>query len=384
MIPDTNEIRKLRYDVAKAMELDMSTIPAGVNISTMTLHAKLNTKFYFSNIHKYMIKTPTGIVNVNKENNKKRTRQKQQDKIQDKQQDKQQDNLENKLKDNLENKLNEQVKSKVNTKSTKNVNSAYSKKNKKSTNSFLNQVTTSVYVSSKEKKPVSVKIFNNGSLHFTGCKCVNDFVEATYRLFRECRKTVGVMKDGKIDDVTFAENINDLRPRNIYGLKVNMINFKFNVPFNIDRPKLAVLLKSDGYNVKFDSNDHAGVKIKFIENNKKITIFVFEQGKIIIILGNQGFKRMQGAHDFIYKYLLDNYETIVRQDDIINSSILKYMADADVPKIKINNDNVDDENNNINNNNNNNNNDDIKNDDNKDDINHMKTMDNIQTQFQKR
>ena len=75
----------------------------------------------------------------------------------------------------------------------------------------------------------------------------------------------------------------------------------------------------------YDSNGHAGVKIKYISLKNKITIFVFESGSIIIILGNQGFTKIQEVYDFIYKYLLENYEAIVKNDDYAKVIIQKYI-----------------------------------------------------------
>ena len=104
-----------------------------------------------------------------------------------------------------------------------------------------------------------------------------------------------------------------------------MINCNFVVPFKINRPKLQILLKTDDYNAEYDSNGHAGVKIRYVSIKQKITIFVFESGSIIIILGNQGFSRINEVYTFIYKYLLENYDVIVKDDNLTNSSILKYL-----------------------------------------------------------
>ena len=105
-----------------------------------------------------------------------------------------------------------------------------------------------------------------------------------------------------------------------------MINCIFKVPFTIDRPKLHILLKNDNYTAVYDSNGHAAVKIKLMDK-KKITIFIFESGSIIIILGNQGFDKICYVHNFIYRYLLENYEYIVKNDTLITESIINFMCD---------------------------------------------------------
>ncbi len=272
MILDTEKIDQLRLVIRTTLELNNVDIPEDIKISTMTLEAKLNTRFYPWNIYRYIRRSDDGIIVVKENRDKK-------------------------------------------NKKAKNKN--------KQSEVFLNQVTLSIMVS-KKKKPVSVKIFNSGTIHFTGCVCADDLLESVYKLCLECRRYVAVIdKNGKIKDIKFAKDTEMLRVENLFDFKVDMINCIFVVPFKIDRPKLQVLLKSDGYNATYDSNGHAGVRIKYVSIKKKITIFVFESGSIIIILGNQGFKKINEVYGFIYKYLLENYDVIAKNDEFANSSILK-------------------------------------------------------------
>ena len=55
-------------------------------------------------------------------------------------------------------------------------------------------------------------------------------------------------------------------------------------------------------------------------------MLVFEQGSIIIILGKQGFKRINEMYNFIYKYLLENYSNIVKNDNIAWEIINNYIT----------------------------------------------------------
>lgn len=271
---DSQKINNLRKMIDQTLELDTVEIPHDIKISTMTLEAKLNTRFYPWNIYKYIRRSTDGILIGNENRDKK-------------------------------------------NKKAKNKN--------KQSEVFLNQVTISIIVS-KKTKPVSVKIFNSGTIHFTGCVCADDLLEAVYKLCIECRREIAIIdKNGKIKDIKFAKNIDELKVENLFGFKVDMINCIFVVPFKIDRPKLQGLLKIDGFDATYDSNGHAGVRIKYISVKKKITIFVFESGSVIIILGNQGFARINEVHTFIYKYLLENYCTISKNDNITTSSILKYL-----------------------------------------------------------
>ena len=304
---DLSKIEAMRGKIKSTLELDNIDVPQEIKISTMTLQAKFNTRFNPSNIYRYIIRSEDSIVGVVKENRNKNKKNKKKEKA-------------------------EQIAEDMDAEYMKNEKANRSRdKSKKSKNKqsevFLNQVTVSIKVSNKEK-PVSVKIFNSGTIHFTGCMCIDNLLEAAYKLCIECRRHIAVFdKNRNIIDIKFADNIDELRIEKLHDFKVNMINCIFVVPFNVDRPKLQTLLKSDGHKSSYDSNGHAGVKVKYVSTGKKINIFVFESGSIIIILGNQGFNRINEIHTFIYKYLLENYEIIVKDNEIITSSIKKYMDD---------------------------------------------------------
>ena len=63
-----------------------------------------------------------------------------------------------------------------------------------------------------------------------------------------------------------------------------MINCGFFVPFKIDRPKLHVIMKSDQYNASFDSNAHAGVKIKYLNgigSSKEILVLLLVSPRLM-------------------------------------------------------------------------------------------------------
>ena len=128
-----------------------------------------------------------------------------------------------------------------------------------------------------------------------------------------------------------------------------MINSNFSVPFRIDRPRLYNNLVADGHTARYDSNKHASVILLF---KKGVTLFVFESGTIIIIIGNSnniGFQPIVDAFNFIYRYLLENYEVVVKDDNITNSSILRYIDEHKLNQKQIDivepliEDNIDDE-----------------------------------------
>lgn len=329
---DTKEIKRLKKKIRENLDLTGVTIPEEIKISTMTMDAKLDVKFNVQNIYRYIRKSKDSIVRI-----KKIKAQPQKEKKVTK------------------------------LKKRKNV-TEFDKKSKKSSIKFLNQVTVFVRVSQKPAdRPVSVKIFGNGTLHYTGVINIASLIEATQKICEECKRKRAIFvekKDSKgniirkVKTITFADDPSKLTVSGLHDFAVTMINCNFGVPFRVDRPKLLVSLTSDAYNASFDSNGHSAVKVKYAiknpesfskgirireeddlgKNEKRVTIFVFESGKIIIILGNQGFRPINEVYTFIYKYLLENYDIIVKDDELTDSSIREYLEESeykdkvDVPK----------------------------------------------------
>lgn len=151
---------------------------------------------------------------------------------------------------------------------------------------------------------VNVKVFQNGSLHITGSRTVEDIKIPLQKLVNE-------IKD---NNIKILENIDNLEYGNIQILMINTdfkifkdVEHKSN--FAIKRRTLHTILIND-YNMiaRFDPSTYPGVKIEYWWNNannvrdasthydirnvkskanvkdgiKKITIAVFESGSILI------------------------------------------------------------------------------------------------------
>lgn len=325
------QFEAIKEKVRKQLDLEGVTIPEDVAISTMTMDAKLDVEFNPTNIYKYITISTSGIIKINPlDKEKKRKRKRRQD----------------------------QKNKRINDTILKKKNSSQVSKKRKNGEEFLNQVTVYVTVSGKdEDHPVSVKIFRNGTLHFTGIKTIMCLLEAVYKICEECkiRRAITVKKvdengnvTRKIKTITFVDDPSKLNIENLYDFAVSMINCNFTIPFRIDRPKLLTCLTTDGYNATYDSNGHSGVNIKYLINNpesygksikfrnandlgkngERVTIFIFESGSVIIILGNQGFRPISEVYSFVYKYVLENYDIIVKDDELTDESIREYIEDS--------------------------------------------------------
>jgi hypothetical protein len=333
---NTTEIGLLEQKVRENLDLVGVTIPEEIRISTMTMDAKIDVKFNATNIYKYMRTSKDAIVRI-KANTKKPK--------------------ETKNKMQIESRNPKTSNSKAELAYKERLNNGGKEKKKKNSEEFLNQVTVYVNVSQKEK-PVSVKIFECGTLHYTGVVSIASLLEATYKICEECKRSRSMLVETrnpdksitrKIEKIDFVDDVDKLNIHNLYDFAVSMINCNFKVPFKVDRPKLLVNMVSDGYNAAFDSNGHSAVNIKYKvknsesmsravrvrdtddlgKNEARVTIFVFEPGSIIIILGNQGFRPIDEVYTFIYKYLLENFDTIAKNDELTDSSIREYLEESE-------------------------------------------------------
>jgi TATA-box binding protein (TBP) (component of TFIID and TFIIIB) len=278
------KINKIIKDTIDNLELYKK--PDDVSISTMTIVCRINTKFICKNIAKYIDLSQDTILSV-------------------------------KCGKTGDPKTNRSL-------IIKNSNAGKKKKKK---NVFYNQVSMYVPVKDKDKKkPVNLKVFSNGALQMTGCKSVDNGIEVLTKAITALSKIKATvsLKKNKIIERPFATNPEILDMNNIENLNVAMINSNFNIEFKIDRAKLYNLLISQDYECFYDPVKHACVNIKYNNIIKPISIFVFEKGSIIIT-GVKDCSQIQDAYTFINSYLLKNYKSVVKNDNLANSNIIKFM-----------------------------------------------------------
>lgn len=290
-------LSKLYDKIQNQLNCKNVEVPDDINIYTITMETNLKETFYPINIFKYIKRCKNGITRaINEKENKKES------------------------------------------------------KNKKDTNRFLNQVTLYVNVSGKEKD-VSVKVFKNGKLHCTGCLSIDDMLEAINKIFIECKKDRAIYnyETKKMEKIKFVDNPDNLCLENLENFEIDLINCGFKVPFRINLSKLKNLLTLDNYKVQYDTLISPGLFVyytipkeyydKYYTNNKDNTlktkyenmdnkITVYNTGIIAIIIGkNRGLHPIKPSYEFIYKYLLDNYDKIVSENNTTVSSIEEFLLD---------------------------------------------------------
>lgn len=266
--------------------------PEEVKISTMTFICKVATEFNVTNIGKYldvsygkihsinfgdMPDTNTAIIKIKKKKKKKKQKQ---------------------VQENDENK----------------------KENKKKKDHFFNQV--SVTSKSPNGKLINIKLFLNGTIQITGCKNYIHTMEALQCLFNELKKTIYIYntKKGKFIEKKFVKDEDELFVSKISKPKIVMINTNFDIGYTVNRDKLFEYTQQHDIIASYDPNVHAGVNIKYKIKKKKISIFVFESGSIIIT-GASNSEHVKSAYEFINKLLLANYDKFVTRDVLSESLI---------------------------------------------------------------
>lgn len=186
------------------------------------------------------------------------------------------------------------------------------KKTKK--NAFYNQVSIGIKKQNADVKKsiINTKLFINGAIQITGCKSSADFVYVMTTLFKKMSIVKAVYDDriNKIVDRPFVDDYDALDIERLKNIKIAMINSNFNIGFSIDREKLYRLLIHKNVRCSYDPIIHACVNIKYeFDYKKKISIFVFEKGTVIIT-GVNNCEQIQSAYDFIYSFLKKNYSYV--------------------------------------------------------------------------
>jgi TATA-box binding protein (TBP) (component of TFIID and TFIIIB) len=175
---------------------------------------------------------------------------------------------------------------------------------------FYNQVSIAVKID--DTKKINIKLFINGSIQITGCKSLEHVLIGVSNLFNQIKNSI------------YVDDTNKLIINNLFDVKIAMINSNFDIGFHIDRDKLFYLMKNKTkYVCMYDANYHACVDIKYEEEDKIISIFVFESGSIVIT-GSRNCLHIINAYNFIYEFLIENYRDVVQNKLFRGVSILNF------------------------------------------------------------
>ena len=210
------------------------------------------------------------------------------------------------------------------------------------TNDVLKKV---VYYYYSKLKTINIKIFNNGSLQFTGLEYIDQGVNITKLLLNKFIK------------------INFLKPDiNIIQDKIVMINSDFNINYKINRNNLHTHIVQLGHYSSYEPIMYPGVNIKYYHNKtnningicncdgvcngkgngdgdgdcRSITIAAFNSGNIIIT-GGRSLEHCNIAYNFIKDILLKNKFMFYEIDNLQYKSALIIKKYYENYKRKLNN-----------------------------------------------
>lgn len=190
---------------------------------------------------------------------------------------------------------------------------------------FYNQITAHIF----EDKIINVKIFNNGKIQMTGVKNINQG-ENVLKILIDTIKNIP-------DDILDKILTNKLLHSN--PMEVALINSDFDCGFKIKREILHRKIIEKGYYSSFEPTIYPGVNIKYYFNKekqdtgicncksqcngrgkngfcKKITVAVFNSGKIIIT-GGQSCEQLNKAYEFIDDILKNSKEELILKENNI-------------------------------------------------------------------
>ena len=185
---------------------------------------------------------------------------------------------------------------------------------------FFNQITMHIF----NEKLINVKVFNNGKIQMTGLKNPNQGKKTIDILIKELSKLNN-------EETPIFEG--DL---NISDYDIVLINSDFDIKYKVDREKLHRELINLGIYSSFEPIMYPGVNMKYyfntaFKNNgvcncsnicngkgrcngdgdcKKITIAIFNSGKIIIT-GGRSEPQIVESYNYIYNLLKDKEKYIV-------------------------------------------------------------------------
>lgn len=182
--------------------------------------------------------------------------------------------------------------------------------------SIVIRVNQGEYNDLNDEIKVNIKVFKNGSIQISGIRKLEYANRAINKLIYKLRQIKAILnEDGKPEDVLFVQKPEKL---GISNFKLDMINSNYEVNMQINRDKLYELLLRRNIKVTFEKCRRACVIIKYLPkvpvDDKKISIFVFQKGNIIIT-GAKSKDQVIEAYDYINNILLTYKDEIEKKDE---------------------------------------------------------------------
>lgn len=284
----------------------LKTLPKDIYVSTMTIICQFDCQFFINNIGRYVELSEDGIMKT-----KYAVRVKKQVKNLNDDDNGDEDQYEDITKIRMVPGFDQKKKS--------------NKKKKKKESTFYNQTEVKVRCKTddmtvkqpkkgKAKKILSVKLFRNGTAHFTGCATIEGLCEVIETLTKYLRETKAILDYSgdkpEMKEIRFSTNPDALYMEKIKETSVSLINTNFEVDFNIDRVRLKNLMHKLDIQCKYKPIKYSGVIIKYnYKDIRKVSISIFKSGAIVIT-GGKSCNQVKHAYNYICN-LLKKYKNEV-------------------------------------------------------------------------
>lgn len=152
-------------------------------------------------------------------------------------------------------------------------------KRKRPASVFFNQITM-------RHGTKSVKVFDNGSMHVTGCTSPTQFLEVAEAVCTFMGETAGI----ETTDGTGVVRLLDY--------DTQMINVNFGVNARLYLQQLCDAFAAKGYVASYDSDTYPGLNVKLPVGDRRVTALLFKSGKVIIT-GAKTAAELETAHAMV-------------------------------------------------------------------------------------
>jgi len=204
------------------------------------------------------------------------------------------------------------------------------KNEKRKKRQFFNQLSVIVRINegetddiNKEKK-INFKLFVNGSIQMSGIKNIYSVNKALNKLIVVLGRirTVRFENKKKIEKISYVDNYSTL---NTIRFQINMINSNYKLRVKINRPHLYQLMLKKKINASYEKAIRACVCVKYtipidtdnplIDDEKTLSIFIFQKGNIIITGKAQSRSDIMSAFNFINNIVLTHIDELVLPEE---------------------------------------------------------------------
>lgn len=203
-------------------------------------------------------------------------------------------------------------------------------KNNKEEAQMYNQISMVISVAVKKKnkaeitkRQITTKIFQNGTVHMTGCQTTNDSMRALKILIQGIKNLkIKIVLPASVNQTQYEKKTiycvnNPNMHHDDFKYKYRMINRHFTTNFEFSAGDLYKILQKKQWRVNYNPNRFSGVVLNIQINKKSVTYLMFKSGKITVSLANCTDSIIHKAYKFINDILRDEYEQIVKHQYIL-------------------------------------------------------------------